>query len=54
MEKIVDLICTGAQPSAISDEIKSALFAVASQRIDSIKSEVANSLFNQLEVEEEG
>jgi hypothetical protein len=53
MEEIVNLITTDAQPSAISDEIKNALYATASKRIDAIRSKVANSLFDQSESEEE-
>ena len=46
MENIIDLIATDASPSDISTEIKNALFAKASKRIEDLKPNVANSLFN--------
>jgi hypothetical protein len=49
MQNIIDLIATDAPPSDISAEIKSALFAKASERIDALRPEVANSLFNSEE-----
>ena len=51
MENIIDLIATDASPSDITSEIKSALFAKASEKIDVLRPEVANSLFNSEEEE---
>lgn len=53
MEEIVNLISTDAAASKISDEIKSALFAKASEKIDSLRPVVASSMFDQTETEPE-
>jgi len=53
MENIIDLIATDASPSDISAEIKSALFAKASDRIDALRPEVANSMFGENEVSDD-
>jgi len=41
----MDMIVTDESPSQISDKIKDILFAKASERVDSFRPEVANSLF---------
>jgi len=52
MDNIIDLIATDASPSEISDQIKSALFAKAAEKIDAARPFVAASLFGD-EYEEE-
>jgi len=42
----MDMIATDESPSQISDKIKDLLFAKASEKIDSFRPEVANSLFD--------
>jgi hypothetical protein len=53
MDELMDMIVTDESPSQISDKIKDLLFAKASERVDSFKPEVANSLFGEDETEEE-
>lgn len=53
MEEIVNLISTDAAASKISDEIKSVLFAKASEKIDSLRPVIATSMFDQTETESE-
>ena len=53
MEELVDLIATDASPSDVSDKIKDALMAKAAARIDAFKPEVASSVFDAEESEEE-
>ena len=53
MEELVDLIATDASPSDVSDKIKDALMAKAAARIDALKPEVAASVFDAEESEEE-
>ena len=53
MEELVDLIATDASPSDVSDKIKDALMAKASARIDALRPEVASSVFDAEEPEEE-
>lgn len=49
----MDMIVTDESPSQISDKIKDILFAKASERVDSFRPEVANSLFGEEDSEEE-
>lgn len=49
MEELIDLIATDESPSKISDNIKDLLFAKAAEKINSVKPEVAMSLFNSQE-----
>ena len=53
MEELVDLIATDASASDVSDKIKDALMAKASVRIDALRPEVATSVFDAEEPEEE-
>lgn len=46
MEQIVDLIATNSSASDISDAIKNSLFMKAAERVDSIKPQIASSLFD--------
>jgi len=47
MEEIVNLIATDSSASQVSDVIKNALFAKASERIESLRPVVANIMFDQ-------
>jgi len=47
----MDMIATDESPSQISDKIKELLFTKASEKIDGLRPEVANSMFNQTEEE---
>ena len=53
MEELVDLIATDASASGVSDKIKDALMAKASARIDALRPEIASSVFDAEETEEE-
>ena len=53
MEELVDLIATDASASDVSDKIKDALMAKAAARIDAFRPEVASSVFDGEELEEE-
>ena len=54
MEELVDLIATDASASDVSNKIKDALMAKASARIDTLKPNVASSVFtDEAEKEEE-
>ena len=46
MEDIIDLVVTDASPSEITDAIKAALFNKAGEKIESLRPEIAASLFN--------
>lgn len=49
----MDMITTDESPSQISDKIKDLLFAKASERVDSFKPYVADSLFGNEESADE-
>ena len=53
MEKIVDLIATDASPADTTDQIKDLLYAKASAKIEDIRKSVADSMFDETEVEQE-
>lgn len=46
MEELIDLIISDESASQISDKIKDILFAKSGEKIEEIKPNVANSLFN--------
>ena len=53
MEELVDLIATDASASDVSDKIKDALMAKVASRIDTLRPEVASSVFDDAAPEEE-
>ena len=53
MEELVDLIATDASASDVSVKIKDALMAKAAVRIDTLKPNVASSVFDAEVPEEE-
>ena len=52
MDELMNLIIADESPSDISDSIKTALFAKAGERVDALKSPVANAMLGY-EVETE-
>ena len=52
--ELMDMIIADKSPSQISDRIKDMLFAKTADKVDSLKPEIAASLFgnNEVEVEE--
>ena len=53
MEELVDLIATDASASDVSDKINHALMAKAAARIDTLRPEIASSVFDGEAPEEE-
>jgi hypothetical protein len=53
MEELIDLIATDSTPSEISDQIKQILYMKASERVDSIRPQVATMMFDANEGEQE-
>jgi hypothetical protein len=51
MDDLMNMIATDESPSQISDKIKELLFTKASEKIDGLRPEVANSMFSQAEEE---
>ena len=46
MEDIIDLIATDGKPSDISDAMKEILYTKSASRIDALKPEIGNMMFN--------
>ena len=53
MEKIVDLIATDASPADTTDQIKDLLYTKAAAKIEDLRKSVADSMFDDTEVEQE-
>ena len=53
MEKIVDLIATDASPADTTDQIKELLYTKAAAKIEDLRKSVADSMFDETEVEQE-
>jgi hypothetical protein len=53
MEDLIDLIATDQPAANISDKIKEILYTKAAEKIDCIRPEVANIMFNQNDDSEE-
>jgi hypothetical protein len=61
MEELMDLLVSDESPSQVSDQIKDILFAKTAEKIDAIRPQVANQVFdepnlqidNEYEVEDE-
>ena len=53
MDDLMDMIASYESPSQISDKIKELLFTKAAGRVDAFRPEVANSMFDQEDQEEE-
>ncbi len=49
----MDMIAAEESPSQVSDKIKELLFTKASEKIDGFRPEVANSMFDREDQEEE-
>ena len=52
MEDLIDLIATNSKASQVSDKIKDVLYTKASERVEKLREPVANTMFNEPEVEE--
>ena len=53
MDELMDMMTTDESPSQISDKIKEILFNKSAERVDAFKTDVANGLFGDVDVEDE-
>ena len=53
MDELMDMMATDESPSQISDKIKDMLFAKSAERVDAFKTDVANGLFGDVDLEDE-
>ena len=49
----MDAMATDESPSQISDKIKDMLFAKSAERVDAFKTDVANGVFGDVDLEDE-
>lgn len=49
MEDIIDLIATNSSASEISDKVKEVLFSKASEKIETLRPEIASMMFGDSE-----
>ena len=53
MDELMDMMTTDESPSQISDKIKEILFNKSAERIDAFKTDVANGVFGDVDLEDE-
>ena len=53
MDELMDAMATDESPSPISDKIKEILFNKSAERIDAFKTDVANGVFGDVDLEDE-
>ena len=53
MDELMDMMATDESPSQISDKIKDLLFTKSAERVDAFKTDVANGVFGDVDVEDE-
>ena len=53
MDELMDAMATDESPSQISDKIKQILFNKSAERIDAFKTDVANGVFGDVDLEDE-
>ena len=51
MDDLLDMIASDESPSQISDKIKELLFTKSAEKIDSVRPEVASTIFADIEEE---
>ena len=49
----MDMMATDESPSQISDKIKDMLFQKSAERVDAFKTDVANGVFGDVDLEDE-
>ena len=49
----MDMMATAESPSQISDKIKDILFTKSAERVDAFKTDVANGVFGDVDLEDE-
>ena len=51
MENIIDMIATDSEPAKVSDELKDLLYQKASKRVEDLRPEMGNAMFDGIEDE---
>ena len=53
MDELMHMMATDESPSQISDKIKDMLFQKSAERVDAFKTDVANGVFGDVDLEDE-
>ena len=51
MENIIDMIATDTEPAKVSDELKDLLYQKAAKRVEDLRPEMGNAMFDGIEDE---
>ena len=53
MENIIDMIAMDSEAAKISDELKDLMYQKAAKRVEDLRPEIGNSMFDEIEDETE-
>ena len=53
MENIIDMIAMDSEPAKISDELKDLMYQKAAKRVEDLRPEIGNVMFDEIEDETE-
>lgn len=51
MENIIDMIAMDSEPAKISDELKDLIYQKAAKRVEDLRPEMGNAMFDKIEDE---
>ena len=51
MENIIDMIAMDSEPAKVSDELKDLLYQKAAKRVEDLRPEIGNAMFDEIEDE---
>ena len=51
MENIIDMIAMDSEPAKISDELKDLMYQKAAKRVEDLRPEMGNAMFDEIEDE---
>jgi len=51
MENIIDMIAMDSEPAKVSDELKDLLYQKAAKRVEDLRPEMGNAMFDEIEDE---
>ena len=49
MENIIDMIAMDSEPAKVSDELKDLLYQKAAKRVEDLRPEMGNAMFDEIE-----
>ena len=53
MENVIDMIAMDSEPAKISDELKDLMYQKAAKRVEDLRPEIGNAMFDETEVDTE-